>query len=66
MNKKKNKVYDAPALTVVTFKTEHGYAASLTQKMTFGLWSGDSGDNAGGSGVSDYADASNNGGYWNW
>ena len=28
MNKKKNKVYDAPALTVVTFKMEQGFATS--------------------------------------
>jgi hypothetical protein len=37
MNKKKNNVYEAPVLTVVTFKIERGFAASqpVDQKTIF-------------------------------
>lgn len=31
------KLYEAPALTTVTFKTERGYASSLTSTLTLGL-----------------------------
>jgi len=31
------KLYEAPALTTVTFKTERGYASSLTSALTLGL-----------------------------
>ena len=34
---KTNKQYTAPALTVVTFKTERGYATSGTQPASNGL-----------------------------
>ena len=34
MNKKKQP-YEAPALTVVSFKTERGYALSLQQSLSF-------------------------------
>lgn len=30
MEKKEKRIYEAPSLTVVTFKAETGYAASLT------------------------------------
>lgn len=37
--KDKKKPYESPRLTVVTFKTERGYAASL-KYLTLGLLSG--------------------------
>jgi hypothetical protein len=62
MNKRETKkAYEAPALTVVSFKTEQGYVLS----MLAGTWSGDSGDNAGTAGVSDYTEE-NNGNYFSW
>lgn len=36
-NPKAKKQYEAPQLTVVAFKTESGYAASLNY-LTLGLW----------------------------
>ena len=60
-NRETKKTYEAPALTVVSFKTEQGYAKS----MLAGSWSGNSGDNAAGAGVSNYTEE-NNGNYFNW
>lgn len=31
------KLYEAPALTAVTFKAEKGYASSITNALTLGL-----------------------------
>lgn len=39
---KDKKPYEAPQLTVVTFKTERGYASSLTQSIWIGTWIGSS------------------------
>lgn len=63
-NKETKKTYEAPALTVVSFKTEQGYAQSMLV-MLAGFWSGNSGDNAAGAGVSNYTEE-NNGNYFNW
>ena len=60
-NKETKKTYEAPALTVVSFKTEQGYA----QSMLAGLWSGIMVDNSNGAGVSNYTEE-NNGNYFNW
>ena len=60
-NKETKKTYEAPALTVVSFKTEQGYA----QSMLAGSWSGNSGDNSNGAGVSNYTEE-NNGNYIDW
>ena len=61
-NSETKKAYEAPALTVVSFKTEQGYALSVLA----GYWSGNSGDNAAGAGVSNYTEESDNGNYFNW
>ena len=63
-NKETKKTYEAPALTVVSFKTEQGYAQSML--MLAGSWSGNSGDNADVAGVSNYTEESDNGNYFNW
>lgn len=60
-NSETKKAYEAPALTVVSFKTEQGYALSVLA----GFWSGNSDDNAAGAGVSNYTEE-NNGNYFNW
>ena len=60
-NRETKKTYEAPALTVVSFKTEQGYAHS----MLAGVWSGISGVNAAGAGVSNYTEE-NDGNYFNW
>ena len=57
-NRETKKTYEAPALTVVSFKTEQGYA----QSMLAGSWSGDNADVAG---VSNYTEE-NNGNYFSW
>lgn len=48
MDKKREKEYEAPRLTVVTFKTERGYAVSGQLSSVFGLGNSysNSGDNA--------------------
>ena len=61
-NRETKKAYEAPALTVVSFKTEQGYALS----MLVGSWSGNSGDAAAGAGVSNYTEESDNGNYFSW
>ena len=63
-NRETKKTYEAPALTVVSFKTEQGYAQSMLA-MLAGFWSGNSGDNADVAGVSNYTEE-NNGNYFNW
>ena len=60
-NKETKKAYEAPALTVVSFKTEQGYALSTLA----GFWSSNSGDNADVAGVSNYTEE-NDGNYFNW
>ena len=60
-NKETKKTYEAPALTVVSFKTEQGYA----QSMLAGLWSGIMVDNSNGAGVSNYTEE-NSGNYFDW
>lgn len=60
-NKETKKTYEAPALTVVSFKTEQGYA----QSMLAGFWSGITVDISNGAGVSNYTEE-NNGNYFNW
>ena len=60
-NKETKKTYEAPALTVVSFKTEQGYA----QSMLAGFWSGIMGSTSNGAGVSNYTEE-NNGNYFNW
>ena len=48
------KLYEAPALTTVTFKAEKGYASSsLTQSIWIGAWTG-GGDASNVNGVNDY------------
>ena len=64
-NRETKKAYEAPALTVVSFKTEQGYAQSM-QSMLAGSWSGNSGHNADVAGVSNYTEESDNGNYFNW
>lgn len=60
-NRETKKTYEAPALTVVSFKTEQGYALSTL----VGFWSGNSGDNADVAGVSNYTEE-NSGNYFDW
>ena len=60
-NKETKKTYEAPALTVVSFKTEQGYA----QSMLAGSWSGNKVDESNGAGVSNYTEE-NNGNYFDW
>ena len=60
-NRETKKAYEAPALTVVSFKTEQGYA----QSMLAGLWSGIMVDNSNGAGVSNYTEE-NGGNYFEW
>ena len=60
-NKETKKNYEAPALTVVSFKTEQGYA----QSMLAGFWSGIMVENSNGAGVSNYTEE-NNGNYFDW
>ena len=60
-NRETKKTYEAPALTVVSFKTEQGYALSTL----VGTWSGNSGDKADVAGVSNYTEE-NNGNYFSW
>ena len=60
-NKETKKTYEAPALTVVSFKTEQGYA----QSVLAGFWSGIMVDNSNGAGVSNYTEE-NNGNYFDW
>ena len=60
-NRETKKTYEAPALTVVSFKTEQGYA----QSVLAGFWSGNSGDNADVAGVSNYTEE-NSGNYFDW
>lgn len=60
-NKETKKTYEAPALTMVSFKTEQGYA----QSVLAGSWSGNSGDDSNGAGVSDYT-LENDGNYIDW
>ena len=60
-NRETKKTYEAPALTVVSFKTEQGYA----QSMLVGSWSGNSGDKSNGAGVSNYTEE-NGGNYFEW
>lgn len=68
MEKQTKKVYEAPDLTVVSFKAEKGYAASGDPLAAFGLWDGNPSSNAGSPAMDDYqVDAnSENGGYWQW
>ena len=48
------KLYEAPALTAVTFKAEKGYASSIqTQSIWIGAWM-DGGDASSVNGVNDY------------
>lgn len=61
-NRETKKTYEAPALTVVSFKTEQGYALSTL----VGTWSGNSGDKADVAGVSNYTEESDNGNYFSW
>ena len=51
-NRETKKAYEAPALTVVSFKTERGYSASVKEESK-------------GIGVSNYTEE-NGGSYYNW
>lgn len=66
MEKQTKKVYEAPDLTVVSFKAEKGYAASGDPLAAFGLWDGDPSNNAETPAIDDYEMETNNGGYWQW
>lgn len=57
MQQKEKKRYEAPALTVVTFKAERGYALSGTKMLAFdNLLADDYGDQA--------IESRTDGGYW--
>lgn len=67
MEKQTKKVYEAPDLTVVSFKAEKGYATSGLYLV--GEWDGDNRHNAGEPPVMDNYEVdanSENGGYWQW
>ena len=59
MNKKEKRLYEMPVLTVVSFRTERGYAVSGLQK----IWVGSEDDET--TGVSDYTEE-NEGSFLNW
>ena len=42
---KEKQPYEAPALTVVTFRTERGYAASTKEVLSFDIWDNKETDN---------------------
>ena len=58
---KEKKLYEVPALTVVTFKTERGYFASETQSV----WIGNENDSPN-TGVEDYTVEKDNGDFFKW
>lgn len=67
MEKQTKKVYEVPALTVVSFKVEQGYALSA---LSFaGFWDGNNRNIADSEALDDY-DYTENGesynGYWQW
>ena len=65
MDKQTKKVYEAPALTAVSFKMERGYAFSALA----GLWDGNNRDIAENEALDDYDYTENGGsanGYWQW
>ena len=51
---KDKKPYEAPQLTVVTFKTERGYASSGLRSLWIGAWVSGSGDPNATKGLNDY------------
>lgn len=66
MEKVKKKEYEAPGLTVVTFKLERGYAASSLTTV-LGIWASQNpADNATGNGLTNFTVNDNSGSAWEW
>lgn len=63
MKKETRKAYEVPALTVVTFKTERGYATSVPAASNNSLGSWFSGGDAWDGGSSGSSDGSSMGGW---
>lgn len=65
MEKQTKKVYEAPSLTIVTFKVEQGFTASGDPLAAFGGWDGNTSNNAETPAMDDYQ-VENNGNYFQW
>lgn len=57
--------YEAPDLTVVSFKVENGFVISGDPRAIFGGWNGNSGSDAEEDAMYDY-EVENNGNYFSW
>ena len=65
MEKQSKKVYEAPDLTVVSFKAEKGYATSGDPLAAFGGWNGNTSSPAETPAMDDYQ-VENGGNYFSW